>query len=97
MNIGNSRTHVIKDTPKPEEEGELLIFGRSVMMGYLNAPSKTKDTIDAAGWMSTGDTAAAAAGGGFVKIVGRAKDIIVTSGGENVAPAPIEERIKVAL
>jgi fatty-acyl-CoA synthase len=69
--------------------GELCTRGYSVMLGYFNEPDKTADAIDRAGWMHTGDLATMDAGG-YVKIVGRSKDVIIR-GGENIYPREIEE------
>src|SRR6185503_14283975 len=71
------------------EPGELCTRGYSVMLGYWDEPEKTADAIDAARWMHTGDQAVMAEDG-YVKIVGRIKDMIIR-GGENVYPREIEE------
>ncbi len=69
--------------------GELLTRGYSVMQGYWNEPERTREAIDAAGWMHSGDLAVIDAEG-FGNIVGRVKDLIIR-GGENIAPREIEE------
>jgi fatty-acyl-CoA synthase len=69
--------------------GELCTRGYSVMLGYWNEPEKTAEAIDQAGWMHTGDLATMDADG-YVRIVGRSKDMIIR-GGENVYPREIEE------
>lgn len=69
--------------------GELCTRGYSVMLGYWNDEEKTREAIDAARWMHTGDLATIDAEG-FVNIVGRIKDMIIR-GGENVYPREIEE------
>ncbi|WPB74684.1 AMP-binding protein [Archangium violaceum] len=69
--------------------GELCTRGYSVMLGYWNNPEATRTSIDVAGWMHTGDLATMD-GDGYVKIVGRIKDMIIR-GGENVYPREIEE------
>jgi fatty-acyl-CoA synthase len=71
------------------QPGELCTRGYSVMLGYWNEPDKTAGAIDRAGWMHTGDLATMDADG-YVKIVGRSKDMIIR-GGENVYPREIEE------
>jgi fatty-acyl-CoA synthase len=71
------------------ERGELLIRGFPVMKGYYNMPEKTAETIDADGWLHTGDQATMNAQG-YVNIVGRVKDMIIR-GGENIYPAEIEQ------
>ncbi|MFW1839404.1 AMP-binding protein [Acinetobacter gyllenbergii] len=69
--------------------GELCVRGYSVMAGYWDEPEKTKEVIDAAGWMHTGDIAEMDAEG-FVKIKGRIKDVVIR-GGENLFPKEIED------
>jgi fatty-acyl-CoA synthase len=69
--------------------GELCTRGYSVMLGYWDNPEATRSAIDAAGWMHTGDLATLDAEG-YVKIVGRIKDMIIR-GGENVSPREVEE------
>jgi len=70
------------------ESGELLTRGFLVMKGYYNMPEKTAEAIDAEGWLHTGDLATMN-NAGYVKIVGRVKDMIIR-GGENIYPAEIE-------
>src|SRR5204863_132258 len=74
-------------------EGEILIKGDFLFMGYLNQPDKTAETIDAKGWLHTGDVGAMD-NEGFVKITDRMKDIIITSGGKNITPSEIENQLK---
>ena len=62
-------------------------------MGYLNDEKKTLETIDDEGWLHTGDLLTVD-NEGFYKVVGRIKEIIITSGGENVAPTNIEDEIR---
>jgi fatty-acyl-CoA synthase len=69
--------------------GELLTRGYSVMRGYFGDPERTRDAIDAGGWMHTGDLAVIDEQG-YCNIVGRVKDMIIR-GGENVSPREIEE------
>ncbi|WP_433847016.1 AMP-binding protein [Acinetobacter proteolyticus] len=69
--------------------GELCVRGYSVMAGYWDEPEKTKEVIDAAGWMHTGDIAEMDSEG-FVKIKGRIKDVVIR-GGENLFPKEIED------
>jgi fatty-acyl-CoA synthase len=70
------------------ESGELLARGFLVMRGYYNMPERTAETIDADGWLHTGDLATMNAEG-YVQIVGRVKDMIIR-GGENIYPAEVE-------
>jgi fatty-acyl-CoA synthase len=72
-----------------EETGELCTRGYSVMLGYWKDEEKTHDSIDAAGWMHTGDLAVMDEDG-YVNIVGRIKDMVIR-GGENIYPREIEE------
>jgi len=78
---------------KLSPEGEILIKGDFLFMGYLNQPEKTAETIDAKGWLHTGDVGAMD-NEGFVKITDRMKDIIITSGGKNITPSEIENQLK---
>ncbi len=73
--------------------GEILVRGRNVFMGYLNQPEKTAETIDADGWLHTGDVGSMDAEGYF-KITDRMKDIIITAGGKNVTPSELENELK---
>jgi len=75
------------------EQGELLIRGENVFMGYLNQPEKTAETVDAEGWLHTGDVGYVDADGYF-KISDRLKDIIITAGGKNITPSEIENQLK---
>eukprot|EP00808_Paulinella_micropora_P002732 g81620.t1 len=77
-------------------EGEILCRGRHVMMGYMKDPAKTAETIDDEGWLHTGDVGRVDENG-LLYITGRIKELIITAGGENIAPVPVEDRLKQAL
>eukprot|EP00750_Incisomonas_marina_P014834 INCI17894.1.p1 GENE.INCI17894.1~~INCI17894.1.p1 ORF type:complete len:802 (-),score=146.16 INCI17894.1:357-2762(-) len=90
--------------PTEEEQGELCYRGRNIMMGYMANPDlgdahlkeieeKNKGAIDADGWLHSGDKGCLSESGMF-HITGRYKELIIGAGGENVAPVPIEDEIK---
>ncbi len=74
------------------DEGEILLRGDHVFMGYLNQPEKTAETL-AGGWLHTGDVGFID-NEGYVKITDRMKDIIITAGGKNITPSEIENELK---
>ena len=75
------------------EDGEVLARGPHITPGYLNRPEATAEAIDDDGWLHTGDLGAIDEDG-FLKIIGRKKELIITAGGKNLSPNNIEETIK---
>ena len=75
------------------EDGELCIKGNHVAQGYYKSEDQTKETFDGEGWLHTGDLAEID-NEGYVKIIGRKKEILITSAGKNIAPVELEDLIK---
>ncbi|GCB72622.1 hypothetical protein scyTo_0006387 [Scyliorhinus torazame] len=80
---------------KPDElgSGEICFWGRNIFMGYLNMGEQTREAIDKAGWLHSGDLGKFDEDD-FLYITGRIKELIITAGGENIAPVPIEDSVK---
>ena len=87
------------------ETGELCYRGRHIFAGYMNMAEQTRATIDAQGWLHSGDLCKiddnhdpkVPPPSGFITITGRIKELIITAGGENIPPVLIEEQIKAAM
>jgi long-subunit acyl-CoA synthetase (AMP-forming) len=80
---------------KLAEDGEVLVRGPIVMKGYRNMPERTAETIDADGWLASGDIGEFDEAG-YLKIVDRKKELIIGAGGKNMSPAAIEAKLKSA-
>lgn len=80
--------------PNEKGIGEICVKGRNVFMGYLNNEEATLNCFDSEGFYHTGDQGYIDKDTGDLAISGRLKELIITSGGENVAPLPIEQTIK---
>jgi len=76
------------------EDGELLARGKMVMQGYWHKPDETNATLEADGWLHTGDIASMD-DEGYVRIIDRKKELMVLSNGENVPPARVEKRLAI--
>uniref|UniRef100_W5L9W3 long-chain-fatty-acid--CoA ligase n=1 Tax=Astyanax mexicanus TaxID=7994 RepID=W5L9W3_ASTMX len=81
------------DKPDEDGNGEVCFWGRHVFMGYLNMPEKTDEALDTEGWLHSGDLGKLDQND-FMYITGRIKELIITAGGENVPPVPIEDALK---
>ncbi|XP_043968787.1 long-chain-fatty-acid--CoA ligase ACSBG2-like [Gambusia affinis] len=79
--------------PDADGNGEICFWGRNVFMGYLNMPDKTTEALDEQGWLHSGDVGKHDEDD-FLYITGRIKEIIITAGGENIPPVPIEDGVK---
>jgi long-chain acyl-CoA synthetase len=92
VKLGSIGMAVPNTEVKISPEGEILLRGPHVFMGYLNNPSKTAETI-VDGWLHTGDVGTVD-NEGWYRITDRMKDIIITAGGKNITPSEIENQLK---
>ncbi len=93
MRIGSVGQPVPGASVRIADDGEILLKGDHIFQGYYNQPDATAEVLDRDGWCHTGDLGQLD-GEGFVRITGRKKEILVTAGGKNVAPAVLEDRMR---
>ncbi|XP_069562624.1 long-chain-fatty-acid--CoA ligase ACSBG2-like isoform X1 [Brachyistius frenatus] len=89
--IKGSKTKL--ENPDADGNGEICFWGRNVFMGYLNMPDKTTEALDEDCWLHSGDLGRHDEHD-FLYITGRIKELIITAGGENIPPVPIEDAVK---
>lgn len=90
MTLPGMKTKILN----PEDgQGEICMNGRHLFMGYLDDREKTDETIDSEGWLHSGDLGRIDEKS-FIYITGRLKELLITAGGENVPPVPIEQLVK---
>lgn len=93
IKIGAAGVKALGTQVRIAEHDEILVRGPNVFAGYWNMPEKTAETLDADGWLHTGDCGEIDEDG-YLRVKDRIKDIIITSGGKNITPSLIENQIK---
>jgi len=95
MAIGSVGVSLPGSECRTADDGEILVRGPQVFCGYLHNEEATARTVDAEGWLATGDIGAIDAAG-YLRITGRKKEIIITAGGKNLSPEKIENALKLS-
>jgi long-chain-fatty-acid--CoA ligase ACSBG len=93
VKLGSVGSSLLPNLIRIGKDGEIQIRGRHIMMGYLNKEEKTAATFTEDGYLRSGDVGKLD-DDGFLKITGRIKELLITAGGENVPPVPIETAVK---